>query len=128
MQQVSHYIKAPVSSEKVADIWFVDEATKFEQLLKGFYFLKTQFRIHTARGGVKLKKINLNPLGTSGRERGQGRTGDRYTTRSDFPTNQLILIQLQWFCPLQIMFLIQSIKYSQLRAFTGEKVKVRAYI
>lgn len=51
MQQVSHYIKAPVSSEKVADIWFVDEATKFEQLLKGFYFLKTQFRIHTARGG-----------------------------------------------------------------------------
>lgn len=56
MQQVSHYIKAPVSSEKVADIWFVDEATKFKQLLKGFYFLRTQFRIHTTRGQVKKNK------------------------------------------------------------------------
>lgn len=56
-QQVSYYIKVPASSEKkVADIWFVDETTKFEQLLKGFYFLRTQFRIHTARGQVKKNK------------------------------------------------------------------------
>lgn len=29
MQQVSHYIKAPAASEKVADIGFVREAAKF---------------------------------------------------------------------------------------------------
>lgn len=73
MQQVSHYIKAPVSSEKVADIWFVDEATKFEQLLKGFYFLKTQFRIHTARGGGQVKKNKSQSTGHFGKGEGAGK-------------------------------------------------------
>jgi len=38
MQQVSNYIKSPVTSAKVADMWFVCKVAKFQELLKGLHF------------------------------------------------------------------------------------------